>query len=198
MRKLLLVLGLPRDRDRAVMDRSGHRRGGLAGLELHDQPDPVGRVWRRTGWFRLDPDLASQALDFRALRPTKKQKQGWNPWQKHPSISPARSPSSPAAMAASGLAWRAGWRKPGLRSPSSDATKRSRMRPPPSFGNTAPRLIAVVADVTDTAAVAANDRAHHGRIRPARYSRQQCRHQTFAKPRTRSIWRNGIASSRPT
>ena len=62
--------------------------------------------------------------------------------------------SSPAAMAASALAWRADWRKPAPRSPSSDATKRSRSRRSPSSNSSGVKAISVTADVTDKAAVA--------------------------------------------
>ena len=66
-----------------------------------------------------------------------------------------RSPSSPAAMAASGSAWRAGWRKPapaiaivGRNAAKSDAAVAE-------LKQRGAKAISVIADVTDKAAVAA-------------------------------------------
>src|SRR3979411_3086273 len=53
-------------------------------------------------------------------------------WQvRRYSSSAARSRSSPAATVESGLAWRVGWPKPALISPSWDAMKRNRRRRSP-------------------------------------------------------------------
>ena len=57
--------------------------------------------------------------------------------------------SSPAAMAASGSAWRADWRKPAPLSRSSGAMRRSRTPRSPSSRQRGVKAISVVADVTD-------------------------------------------------
>src|SRR6267142_1624529 len=54
-------------RHRAALDRPGYRRDQMARVELHDQPDPMGRIRRRAGRGRPDPDLARQALIWHAL-----------------------------------------------------------------------------------------------------------------------------------
>src|ERR1044072_7269217 len=59
--------GPGRARDRPALDRPGHRRSRLAAVELHDQPDPVGRLWRRAVGGRPDPDLAEPAAMTTAL-----------------------------------------------------------------------------------------------------------------------------------
>src|SRR5712664_4111282 len=53
---------LSRARHRPALDRPGYRRDQMARVELHDQPDPMGRIRRRAGRGRPDPDLARQAL----------------------------------------------------------------------------------------------------------------------------------------
>src|ERR1700752_756595 len=54
---------LSRACDRAVVDRPGHRRDRLAGLELHDRQPAMGGIWRHSLGDRTDPDLARQALN---------------------------------------------------------------------------------------------------------------------------------------
>jgi hypothetical protein len=58
MRNLLLIVGLLALAIGMLLDRSGHRCNRLAAIELHDQRDPVGRLWRGARRRRPDPDLA--------------------------------------------------------------------------------------------------------------------------------------------
>ena len=52
-------------RNRPALDRPGHGCHRLAEGKLHDQPDPVGRIWRGARGRGPHPDLAKPALNGR-------------------------------------------------------------------------------------------------------------------------------------
>ena len=62
MRKLLLIVGLLALAIGLLWIGQGTGVIKWPQVELHDQPNPVGRIWRRAGRIRPDPDLAEQAL----------------------------------------------------------------------------------------------------------------------------------------
>src|SRR5262249_23092153 len=48
--------------DRTALDRPGHRRDRLAGIEFHDRQPAMGGIWSPALRGRTDPDLAGQAV----------------------------------------------------------------------------------------------------------------------------------------
>ena len=80
-------------------------------------------------------------------------------------------------MAASGSAWRAGWRRPVRRSRSSGATRRNRMRRSPNSSSAAPRRSRSLPTSPTRPRSPRMVERTTTRIRPHRYPGQQRRHQ---------------------